>query len=48
MPDQPGFIEGAAGAALAFMSAEPGAVAATRWDACLLLIWESITCRPPP
>ncbi|WP_324787040.1 lanthionine synthetase C family protein [Streptomyces sp. H51] len=37
-PQEPDFLEGAAGAALAFMSAEPGAVTATDWDACLLLI----------
>ncbi|MFD5537806.1 lanthionine synthetase C family protein [Streptomyces sp. NPDC127079] len=36
-PQEPGFLEGAAGASLAFMSAEPGAVTATDWDACLLL-----------
>ncbi|MGW1267413.1 lanthionine synthetase C family protein [Streptomyces sp. NPDC002491] len=37
-PGRPGFIEGTAGATLAFMSAQPDAVAATNWDACLLLI----------
>ncbi|MFF9244607.1 lanthionine synthetase C family protein [Streptomyces sp. NPDC014776] len=36
-PRDPGFLEGAAGAALAFRSAEPGATSATDWDACLLL-----------
>ncbi len=37
-PQRPDFLEGAAGATLAFRSAEPGAVTATDWDACLLLI----------
>ncbi|MBB6421961.1 lanthionine synthetase C family protein [Streptomyces sp. AK010] len=36
-PKEPGFLEGAAGAALAFQSAEPGSEPATDWDACLLL-----------
>lgn len=37
-PQAPGFIEGAAGAALAFQGAEPGVEPVTDWDACLLLI----------
>jgi hypothetical protein len=37
-PDEPGFLEGTAGATLAFRSAEPGTVPATDWDVCLLLI----------
>ncbi|WP_435271179.1 lanthionine synthetase C family protein [Streptomyces sp. 1222.5] len=37
-PEQPDFLEGTAGATLAFMAAEPNAVSATDWDACLLLI----------
>ncbi|MET8453357.1 lanthionine synthetase C family protein [Streptomyces sp. NPDC005209] len=37
-PEQPDFLEGAAGATLAFRSAEPDAACATDWDACLLLI----------
>lgn len=36
-PEEAGFLEGAAGAALAFQCAEPGAAPATDWDACLLL-----------
>ncbi|NEA87199.1 lanthionine synthetase C family protein [Streptomyces sp. SID7958] len=36
-PEQPGFLEGAAGASLAFRTVEPGARTATDWDACLLL-----------
>ncbi|GHH09487.1 lanthionine synthetase C family protein [Streptomyces rubradiris] len=36
-PEAPGFLEGAAGATLAFQSAEPGSGPATDWDACLLL-----------
>lgn len=36
-PDEPGFLEGVAGATLAFQSAEPGAEPVTGWDACLLL-----------
>ncbi|MEU3982040.1 lanthionine synthetase C family protein [Streptomyces sp. NPDC026672] len=38
VPERSDFIEGTAGAALAFMSAEPGVAATTDWDACLLLI----------
>ncbi|GGW13261.1 hypothetical protein GCM10018980_71120 [Streptomyces capoamus] len=37
-PQDPSFIEGAAGAALAFQSVEQGADSVTDWDACLLLI----------
>lgn len=37
-PRTPGFLDGTAGAALAFGSAEPGATSVTDWDACLLLI----------
>ncbi|MEV7815570.1 lanthionine synthetase C family protein [Streptomyces flaveolus] len=37
-PQNPSFIEGAAGAALAFQSVEQGAESVTDWDACLLLI----------
>ncbi|WP_308407618.1 lanthionine synthetase LanC family protein [Streptomyces olivochromogenes] len=37
-PEQPDFLEGTAGATLAFRSAEPDAACATHWDACLLLI----------
>ncbi|AWI32711.1 lanthionine synthetase C family protein [Streptomyces tirandamycinicus] len=37
-PQDPGFIEGAAGAALAFQGVEPDAESVTDWDACLLLI----------
>ncbi|MER5201372.1 lanthionine synthetase C family protein [Streptomyces sp. NPDC002755] len=37
-PEQPDFLKGTTGATLAFMNAEPGAMAATNWDACLLLI----------
>ncbi|MFI1950271.1 lanthionine synthetase C family protein [Streptomyces xinghaiensis] len=33
----PGFLQGTAGSALAFQSAEPGSGPATDWDACLLL-----------
>jgi hypothetical protein len=36
-PQETGFLEGAAGAILAFQSAEPSAGSATDWDACLLL-----------
>jgi len=36
-PDEPGFLEGTAGATLAFQSAESGAVPVADWDACLLL-----------
>ncbi|MEU0339602.1 lanthionine synthetase C family protein [Streptomyces bobili] len=36
-PRETGFIEGAAGATLAFQSAQPGSRAATDWDTCLLL-----------
>ncbi|MFH8934125.1 lanthionine synthetase C family protein [Streptomyces griseosporeus] len=36
-PKDQDFLEGAAGAVLAFRSAEPGAASATDWDACLLL-----------
>jgi lantibiotic biosynthesis protein len=36
-PDEPGFLEGAAGATLAFQSAESGAEPVVDWDACLLL-----------
>ncbi|MCF1595757.1 lanthionine synthetase C family protein [Streptomyces muensis] len=36
-PEEPGFLEGAAGAVLAFQTAEPGSGPATNWDACLLL-----------
>ncbi|MGW4730533.1 lanthionine synthetase C family protein [Streptomyces shenzhenensis] len=36
-PDEPGLLEGAAGAALALQSAEPGAEPVIDWDACLLL-----------
>ncbi|MEU4256176.1 lanthionine synthetase C family protein [Streptomyces fradiae] len=36
-PEQPGFLEGAAGASLAFRTVEPGARSVTDWDACLLL-----------
>lgn len=37
-PAGAGFLEGAAGAALAFQNAEAGSVPASDWDACLLLI----------
>ncbi|MER7497022.1 lanthionine synthetase C family protein [Streptomyces pharetrae] len=37
-PEQPGFLQGVAGATLAFMGAEPDALVGTDWDACLLLI----------
>ncbi|MFF5476721.1 lanthionine synthetase C family protein [Streptomyces sp. NPDC012935] len=36
-PKDPSFLEGAAGAALAFQGAEPGPAPATEWDGCLLL-----------
>ena len=36
-PAEPGFLEGSAGAALAFQSAAPDSRPATDWDACLLL-----------
>ncbi|WP_328869106.1 lanthionine synthetase C family protein [Streptomyces sp. NBC_00287] len=36
-PEDDGFLEGAAGAALAFQSPEPGSAPANDWDACLLL-----------
>ncbi|MFI1563874.1 lanthionine synthetase C family protein [Streptomyces sp. NPDC020490] len=36
-PEEAGFLEGAAGAALAFQSAEPGSGPVSDWDACLLL-----------
>ncbi|MEV6590957.1 lanthionine synthetase C family protein [Streptomyces acidicola] len=36
-PEDPGFLEGATGAALSFQTAEPGSGPATPWDACLLL-----------
>lgn len=36
-PGETGFLEGEAGAVLAFQSAEPGAGPVTDWDACLLL-----------
>ncbi|MFF4693438.1 lanthionine synthetase C family protein [Streptomyces sp. NPDC001307] len=37
-PEHRDFLEGAAGATLAFMGAEPDTLPATDWDACLLLI----------
>ncbi|MDX2695499.1 lanthionine synthetase LanC family protein, partial [Streptomyces ipomoeae] len=37
-PEETGFLEGEAGAVLAFQSAESGAGPVTDWDACLLLI----------
>ncbi|MFI2764297.1 lanthionine synthetase C family protein [Streptomyces echinatus] len=37
-PERHDLLEGVTGATLAFMGAEPGAVAGTDWDACLLLI----------
>ncbi|AXI78981.1 lanthionine synthetase C family protein [Peterkaempfera bronchialis] len=37
-PEETGFLEGAAGAALAFQCAEPDAGGVGDWDACLLLV----------
>jgi len=37
-PQEPGFLQGTAGAALAFQGAPPGAEPGTDWDACLLLV----------
>ncbi|WP_217213100.1 hypothetical protein [Streptomyces sp. AC550_RSS872] len=36
-PKEPGFLTGAAGAALAFQGTEPGSEIPTEWDGCLLL-----------
>lgn len=36
-PEEPGFLEGTAGAALSFQAAEPGSGPTTNWDACLML-----------
>ncbi|WP_432156803.1 lanthionine synthetase C family protein [Streptomyces sp. bgisy153] len=38
VPQEPGFMDGSAGAALAFQTTEPEITRATDWDACLLLI----------